>query len=312
MSTLIAGLASSHAYTFYPPEEWDQRREVSYQRYARRHGRSPRIPAELAQATLTDDTERYQRLLDGFAEFKKVLDTTHPDALILIGDDQHEHFIDNVPQFAIYTGERFISEDTERGGVGDYTVDQTLARQLLVDAIDAGFDVVETTKLADDRLVSHAHAQILSQLQPTVPVVLIFLNAVHTPAPPPGRCLAFGRALRTSLDRDGSDRRVIAYGSGGLSHFSSGYPYAEYHGDADMGFISKDFDDRVLGWMRDGTTDKFAGLNSQELLDNGEVELRQWITLLGLIGDVKPQWLVDETFYRGIMNMGVGYWKVGE
>jgi hypothetical protein len=312
MSQLIAAMASSHAYTFYPPEEWDQRREVSYQRYSRRHGHLPRIPDELGQATLANDKERYQRLLEGFAEFQKVLDATHPDALILIGDDQLEHFVDNVPQFAVYTGERFISEDTERGGVGEYTVDQALARQLLVDAIDAGFDVVETMKLDGDRLVSHAHAQILSQLQPTVPVVLIFLNAVHTPAPPPGRCLAFGRALRASLDRDTSGRRVIAYGSGGLSHFSSGYPYEEYHGDADMGFISEDFDHRVLGWMRDGTIDRFAELTSQELLDNGEVELRQWITLLGLIGEVRPEWLVAETFYRGIMNMGVGYWKVGE
>ena len=62
--------------------------------------------------------------------------------------------------------------------------------------------------------------------------------------------------------------------------------------------------------MRDGTIDNFASLTSKELLDNGEVELRQWITLLGLLGDVPPQWLINEPFYRGIMDMGVGYWTV--
>jgi hypothetical protein len=310
MSTLVAGMASSHAYTFYEPAQWDERREVSYQRYRKRFGRLPKIPAELADADREDDERRYGKLRDGFARLAELLAETKPDALLLIGDDQHEHFTSSVPQFAIYTGERFISEDTERGGVGEYKSDRSLARGLLTDLIDQGFDVAEATAFDGDRLVSHAHAQILSLLRPTVPVVLIFLNAVHTPAPPPARCLEFGRALRASLDADDSGKRIVAYGSGGLSHFSSGYPYEEYDGDLDMGFISMDFDDRVLGWMRDGQTGNFAGLTSKELLNNGEVELRQWITLLGLLGDVKPQWLLNEPFYRGIMDMAVGFWQV--
>jgi Catalytic LigB subunit of aromatic ring-opening dioxygenase len=310
MSIVVAGMASSHAYTFYEPAQWDARREVSYERYRKRYGRLPKVPAELAAASLEDDEQRYGKLREGFARLAESLAASKPDVLLLIGDDQHEHFVSSVPQFAIYTGEWFISEDTERGGVGEYRSDRGLARRLLTDVIGRGFDVVETTAFEGDRLISHAHAQILSFLRPTVPVIPVFLNAVHTPAPSPARCLEFGRALRASLDADGSDKRIIAYGSGGLSHFSAGYPYHEYDGDLDFGFFSMEFDDQVLGWMRAGQNGNFASLTSKELLDNGEVELRQWITLLGLLGDIQPQWLLNEPFYRGVMDMAVGYWQV--
>jgi len=310
MSTLVAGMASSHAYTFYEPAQWDERRAVSYERYRKRFGRLPKIPEELSAADPQDDQRRYEKLRHGFARLEELLTAANPDVLLLIGDDQHEHFVGSVPQFAIFTGERFISEDTERGGVGEYQSDRGLARRLLAGMIDRGFDVAEVTAFDDDRLISHAHAQILSLLRPSIPVLLVFLNAVHTPAPPPARCLEFGRALRASLDADGSDKRVVAYGSGGLSHFSAGYPYEEYDGDHDFGFISMDFDNRILGWMRSGNTGNFASLTSKELLDNGEVELRQWIALLGLLGDLQPQWLLNEPFYRGVMDMAVGYWQV--
>ena len=310
MSTLVAGMASSHAYTFYEPAQWDERRAVSYERYRKRFGRLPKIPEELSAADPQDDQRRYEKLRHGFARLEELLTAANPDVLLLIGDDQHEHFVGSVPQFAIFTGERFISEDTERGGIGEYRSDRGLARRLLAGMIDRGFDVAEVTAFDDDRLISHAHAQILSLLRPSIPVLLVFLNAVHTPAPPPARCLEFGRALRASLDADGSDKRVVAYGSGGLSHFSAGYPYEEYDGDHDFGFISMDFDNRILGWMRSGNTGNFASLTSKELLDNGEVELRQWIALLGLLGDLQPQWLLNEPFYRGVMDMAVGYWQV--
>lgn len=310
MSTVVAGMASSHAYAFYEPAQWDQRREVSYERYRKRFGRPPRIPAELAAADLRDDQRRYDKLRAGFSRLRDLLEIAGPDVLLLIGDDQHEHFVGSVPQFAIYTGDRFISQDTELGGAGEYRSDRALARQLLADMIDRGFDVVETTAFDGDRLVSHAHAQILSFLRPAVPVLLVFLNAVHSPAPPPARCLEFGRALRASLDADGTSKRIIAYGSGGLSHFSAGYPYEDYGGELDFGFISMDFDNRVLDWMRTGQIGNFASLTSRELLDNGEVELRQWITLLGLLGDIQPQWLLNEPFYRGVMDMAIGYWQV--
>ena len=41
------------------------------------------------------------------------------------------------------------------------------------------------------------------------------------------------------------------------------------------------------------------------------LELPHRGTTTEVIGEVNPEWLVNETFYRAIMNMGVGCWKVG-
>jgi hypothetical protein len=60
--------------------------------------------------------------------------------------------------------------------------------------------------------------------------------------------------------------------------------------------------------MRDGANEKLGALTSAQLLNNGDVELRQWIILMGLLGNRKPEWLVYDAFYRGIMGMGVGFW----
>jgi hypothetical protein len=43
---------------------------------------------------------------------------------------------------------------------------------------------------------------------------------------------------------------------------------------------------------------------------HGDAELRQWIVMLGAIGYVKPEFLVYEPLYRGIMGMGVGWWSL--
>ncbi len=55
---------------------------------------------------------------------------------------------------------------------------------------------------------------------------------------------------------------------------------------------------------------RLASLTSQDLLDNGEIELRSWIVLLGALGDRPASELVYEPFYRANMAMGVAYWEL--
>jgi hypothetical protein len=118
-------------------------------------------------------------------------------------------------------------------------------------------------------------------------------------------------AIRASLEALPGSERVLLYASGGLSHFSAGYPYAEYGGPLSMGDICEEFDRRVLTWIRAGKGSEVRTLSSRDLLDNGEVELRQWIVLLGVLQDVRPESLVYEPMYRGLMGMGVGFWRLG-
>jgi hypothetical protein len=62
--------------------------------------------------------------------------------------------------------------------------------------------------------------------------------------------------------------------------------------------------------MKSGDGEKFSRFSSQDLLDNGEIELRSWITLLGAVGQTPAQILAYEPFYSANMAMSVAYWPL--
>ena len=61
--------------------------------------------------------------------------------------------------------------------------------------------------------------------------------------------------------------------------------------------------------MREGEGDRLEQLTSRDLLDNGGIEMRSWITLLGAVGKVRPTFLHYQPFYSAVMGMGAGYWE---
>ena len=71
--------------------------------------------------------------------------------------------------------------------------------------------------------------------------------------------------------------------SGGMSHFTGGYPWKAYRGPYSYGGINEEFDREILDWMAHGDGEKVAQLTSDDLLKNGDIELRSWITLLGAV-----------------------------
>src|SRR5581483_5280658 len=159
---------------------------------------------------------------------------------------------------------------------------------------------------------SHAHVQILRMLDPTaqIPIVPIFVNAIHVPAPTPARCYQFGAGLRRVIERQPDTKRVALFASGGLSHYTAGFPWPHYDGQATLGWIHVDFDRMAVGHMAEGRGSELRKLTSKDLLDSGNIEMRQWIVLMGALGDVPPTELVYEPFFRGIMGMAAGCWDL--
>jgi hypothetical protein len=310
MVKIAAGMASSHAYTFIDPQRWEERREVTRERYKRRYGEYPAIQPKIEGETLEGNLVRYRDIRGGLDRLKRSFEALRPDTLVLIADDQDENYReDNLPQLAIYTGERVVAVDGETARTIELRSDAALATRILNDAVDAGFDLASSNAFPDDRVRSHAHAQVLSFLDPQVPVVLIFLNAIHVPAPSPSRCYQFGQCLRGILEALPDDRRVVLYASGGMSHFTAGYPWAHYHGPFGLGSISEQFDRRATAAMLEGRAAELVqSLSSRDLLENGAIEFRQWITLLGALDGAAPDWLAYQPFYRAVMAMGVAYW----
>jgi Catalytic LigB subunit of aromatic ring-opening dioxygenase len=310
MSVILSGLASSHAYAFTDPAQWDARRERTRNRYKAKFGSLPAEVPAIEKETVEGNVSRFKVIQDAFVRLKTDFEAFKPDVLIMVGDDQDELYRDQTPQFAIYTGEKFVSvnRDGNDGKRNVYRNDRPLANHLYQSCLEQAIDVVGIRSFADDQLISHAHAQIMSYLDPNVPVIPLFVNAIHVPAPSPNRCYAYGRAIRAALATWPAPLRVACYASGGLSHFSAGFPYEAYAGPYQVGSIAEDVDRRIVGWLEDGQNAKLGGLSSSDLLDNGLVELRQWVTLMGILGDRKPAWLVYDAFYRAIMGISVGSW----
>ena len=313
MGKLIAAMASSHAYTFLEPEVWDKRREHTRANYKRRFGVEPADQPQVAEETLEANEARYKNIRDGLYFLRTQLSTLNPDVLLIIGDDQNENYLENnLPQFSIYLGKEVIGAQRD-GRTGEtYRCDAEAAWTILEQCVESGIDLAYSKEFPNRHLISHAHREPLEYLRidRNLAIIPIFINAIHVPAPTPTRCYQFGETLHKVIGALPEDKRVVAYASGGLSHFSAGYPWDYYKGSCSLGSICIEFDREILGWMRNGRGRKLANLSNEDLIQNGEIELRQWIALMGMIGDRKPELLVYEPFYRGLLGMAVGYWNL--
>lgn len=311
---LVAAFATSHAYTFEDPENWDRRRERSKANVAKKNaGRLATDTAEARAETLADNIARYAHIREGHERIREHLSRARADAVLMIGDDQDENFhADNRPQLLVYTGRDFVAQDWDRKKSATIANRPEVAQALVAGLNSEGFDVAQSQFFREGKLLSHAHVEPTLYLVRTsgIPVVPVFVNAAHPPAPTAERCYAFGQALERVIERDLAGLRIVLCASGGLSHFSPAHPWAHHVGSRYVGDIAVEFDRRIVEWMRAGEGHKLAQFSSRELIENGEGELRQWIVMLGAVGKAKPEFLVYEPLFRSIMGMGVGYWKL--
>jgi hypothetical protein len=316
MARIVAGFASSHAYALVEPRGWDKMRERTWARYRSRYGKDAPVDPKIAAESLGERERRYARVREGLVFLGERIREKRPDALVLIGDDQEENFKEeNLPQISLYLGEKvFSTEPAENGRKRGalYPCHTELAQKLADGLLEREFDVAFSRFFPNDELLSHAHCQILRTMTPgaDIPVVLVFVNAINLPAITPRRCYRLGQAIKEIIDGLPSGERIVLYASGGLSHFPSSYPFRHYQGPHTLGSISVDFDQRAVELIARGEGDKLGQLSAQDLLDNGGLEMKNWLVLLGAVGKAVPQLLVYEAFYSAIMGMGVGYWDL--
>lgn len=318
MSTLSAGMASSHAATVVEPAKWDKGRAANRESYKRRYGTEPEMHPKALQETMDVRESRYKWIRDGLDFLKSKLQEIHPDAVILVGDDQDENFSeDNWPQLSLYIGEEFYStlrEGGKRERGPRYQSHPPLAKNLLYGLVERDFDVCYSKSFPDSELRSHAHCQILDRILPeaNIPVIPMFVNATHPPIVNPRRCFGVGEALREIIDTHPGNERFVIFASGGISHFPAGFPWRYYKGPFTWGSISEEFDRRIMEQMARGEGSMLAQLTSEDLINNGNDEMRSWIVALGAIGKARPDLLNYEALYSAGTAMGVAYWNLAD
>jgi protocatechuate 4,5-dioxygenase beta chain/2,3-dihydroxyphenylpropionate 1,2-dioxygenase len=223
----------------------------------------------------TEDRDMVLRVHAGYALAKRGLEAARPDVICILGGDHIEgFFLTSVPALAVYVGST-VSGKFDRYRY-TFDVHEPLARAVLEQGIDRGFDLAYSQDLALD----YAFYVPLHFVMPqqSVPIVPLYVNAYLPPQPTPARCYAWGQALRAILDA--RPERVALLASGGLSHF----PGSDRYGSPDYEWDRQMLDRLVAG--RGGET---AALTGEELDKAGNVEFRTWITLLGAVGGARAR-----------------------
>lgn len=242
----------------------------------------------------------------------------NPDAVIVIGDDEHELFSSaNMPALAIFTGEhatarRFVRPDDTRANQPDYAwmkdvermygmdanhehaVASKLALELFGHLMDAGFDLsaCDTVPNPAQQGFGHAFGFVISRLmgERKIPIVPVLLNAYFPPnQPTPKRCYEFGVALRKAIDAAAPGMRVAVVASGGLSHFVT----------------NEALDAGILDALKSGDANFLKSVPAK-LLNSGSSESRMWIALGGALGGLKYRWSEYIPVYRTPPGTGIG------
>ena len=230
------------------------------------------------------------------------------DALIVVGDDQHEqYFEDNMPAFLVYCGATIVNSTLElpKEAPGywkrarsvyhepdaprEYPVARDLALHLVSSMED--FDLAYGEKLARLRGEGHAfgfvHRRLLREVVPVVPLVV---NTYYPPNQPrPKRCFALGKALARAVASFPGEERVGVIASGGLSHFT-----VDERLDRDLLEACANSDEGFLSSIAP------AKLNS------GNSEIRNWIVMAGAAAGMRCEWREYVPLYRTPAGTGCG------
>jgi aromatic ring-opening dioxygenase LigB subunit len=307
MAKIVYGFGTSHGPLLAtPPEKWDLRagddrknpehpfRGKVYnfpELVAARDGERDFIK-EMGLESRIAHHQRNQKALDTLAaKFEQV----SPDIVVVVGDDQHEWFFDDVqPSYTVYCADNVVNTaidpvilKTKSEGIAlamsaahppedqIYPVPDDLARAIVEQNIVDEFDVAISAKQrANERGiigVGHAVGFVYRRIvkDKPVPVIPILLNTYFPPNQPTAkRCYQFGQSIGRAISAWKSDKRIAICASGGISHF----------------VIDEDFDMRMLNAIKNQDT-KTIFAEPANMFRSGTSETKNWITVAGILSE---------------------------
>jgi 3-O-methylgallate 3,4-dioxygenase len=263
---------------------------------------------DVSPGTLEVKVSACERHLDRLAQS---IAAARLDALIVVGDDQHEqYFEDNMPAFLVYCGASIVNSTLdlpaeapaywkrarsvyhEPSAAREYPVARELALHLVESLLAAEFDVSFGKTLAKPRGEGHAFGFVHRRLmgERIVPIVPLVVNTYYPPNQPrPRRCFRLGSALAAAVEKFPADQRVGIIASGGLSHFT----------------IDEALDNTVLQACAQGDEAALAAIPPAKL-NSGNSEIRNWIVMAGAATALRCAWREYVPLYRTPAGTGCG------
>lgn len=322
MARLVAAFGTSHSPALNSPAEdfaAHAARDEAFTGHRDKAGRpadyrrllseaDPAIGREITPAAIAARVAACAAHLDRLAE---AIAAARLDALIVVGDDQREQYLDDqMPAFLVYWGrtitngvsdvpasapaywKRARAQYFEPDAPREYPVAAELGRHVIERLVGAGFDLAQGRSLPRPRGEGHAfgfvHRRLLAR--GVVPVLPVVVNTYYPPNQPrPARCLQLGRALRAAVESWSEPARIGIIASGGLSHFT----------------VDESLDRSVLDACRRGDGAALAAL-PLDRLESGNSEIRNWVVVAGAAEHLATEWQAYEPFYRTPAGTGCG------
>ena len=261
------------------------------------------VPAIGAAIDLHKTNEPYWKpLFKGYEPSKKWLAETKPDVVILVYNDHASAFsLEIIPTFALGCAEEFPIADEGWGPrpVPIVKGDPDLAWHIAQSTILDEFDMTIVNKME----VDHGLTVPLSLLcgEPKewpFKVIPLCVNVIQYPPPTAHRCYMLGRAIRKAVESFDQDRRVVIFGTGGMSHQLQ---------SARAGLINKEFDARFLDQFA-ADPEALTRITHLELVREAGsegIELVMWLVMRGALdADAKE---VYRFYHVPASNTAVGH-----
>jgi hypothetical protein len=317
MAEVVLGLGTSHGPQLnIPPTLWELLHDkdktdprIDYQALLKV---APNLEEEL---TPRKYEERFEACHTAMGRLRRELEAASPDVIVVVGDDQHEQFLDdNMPMFSVFCGSSMQIVKRRRPDAPEWIraeeegtlrmpeeapAAQDLGGHLIDYLRNNDFDVASCAQLKPSVGLGHAFSFLYRYIHPEaeVPMVPVMVNTFFPPnQPTPRRCYALGEALREAIESWESDKRVAVVASGGLSHT----------------IIEEDLDRATLKALEEKDGEALCSLPMRRLT-RGTSEIRNWITL-GAAFQKEAMHLVDYVpCYRSPASTGCAmafaYWE---
>lgn len=284
------------------------------------------------ETTHKDEAVRFR---DGLRSVRDRIAAAAPDVVILLGSNHFRGFwLDLIPAFTIGVGECIASGESGTPK-GPQRVDVDFARHIANSLIEGGeFDPAFSARMQIDHGQSHAIQYLLDGID--VPIVPIVVNVFAPPLPTFARCRDLAVALRESIEREASNRRVVVIASGGMSHRLPWPDWRDPRSDdedfmvqawldgrenwsqydvrrreiirAAEAAITPSFDDYVLRLFEKGSAAELADQTTdfiEKEAGNGAQELRTWLMMSTILGDVRGERVAYEAIPEWLTGMGI-------
>jgi len=324
MADIVLGIGTSHSpILILDGEDWvhrardDRRNKALYTQDGRKLSFDELVAERGEPFHKACDPEQFpvqaRQAEAALDHLENLLVQAKPDVVLVIGDDQDELFgFDNMPAFAVYTGQEIVMKEmplphprlvwTDKAFWAGYGMDlphtfagaPALARDMVKGLIRLGVDVSVSDSIPDPsrRAFGHAYGFIYLRLMKRlrVPMLPVLLNTYFPPNnPTAARCLQIGTAIGQALAASPIDARVAVIASGGLSHF----------------LCEEAFDRKVMQALKTHDLHALSQI-PQEALCSGTSETRNWITMAGAIGHLQCTYDTYIPVYRTPAGTGIG------